>query len=66
MASSTPPFYPAVLDLQQAAAIAHMAPATLKRKVSEGYFKKSVKRDKPLLFWREFFVQELMKLDETE
>ncbi len=52
--------YPPVLNLQQAAAIANLAPGTLKRKVSEGCFKNSVKRGKPLLFWRDQFVQELM------
>jgi len=53
--------YPPVLSLTQAAKIANLAPSTLKRKVSEGGFKKSVKRGKPLLFWRDLFVKELMK-----
>jgi hypothetical protein len=53
--------YPPVLDVNQAAEISRLAPGTLKRKASEGAFKYSVKRGKPLLFWRDKFVQELMK-----
>ena len=41
---------PAILNAQQAAKLANIAPSTLKRKVSEGAFRKSVKRGKPLLF----------------
>ena len=52
---------PPVLSLAQAAKLAHVAPSTLKRKVSEGQFKESVKRGKPLLFWRDKFVKELLK-----
>ena len=53
--------FPPVLSLEQAAKLAHVAPSTLKRKVSEWQFKESVKRGKPLLFWRDKFVKELMK-----
>ena len=53
--------YPPVLSLGQAAKLAHLASSTLKRKVSEGCFKESVKRGKPLLFWRDKFVKELLK-----
>lgn len=53
--------YPPVLSLEQAAEIAHLAPSTLKRKVSEGAFRESAKRGKPLKFWRDKFVQELMR-----
>lgn len=53
--------FPPVLSLEQAAKLAHLAPSTVKRKVSEGHFKKSVKRGKPLLFWRDKFVKELLK-----
>ncbi len=52
--------YPPILTLGQAAEIAHMAPATIKRKLSEGGFRQSAKRGKPLLFWRDRFIQELM------
>jgi len=53
--------FPAVLSLVQAAKLSHLAPSTLKRKVSEGHFKESAKRGKPLLFWRDKFVKELLK-----
>ena len=53
--------FPPVLSLDQAAKLAHLASSTLKRKVSEGNFKESVKRGKPLLFWRDKFVKELLK-----
>ncbi len=53
--------YPPVLNLAQAAKLANVTPATLKRKVSEGAFPKSVKRGKPLLFWRDMCAKELMK-----
>ena len=53
--------FPPVLSLEQAAKLAHLAPSTVKRKVSEGHFKESVKRGKPLLFWRDKFVKELLK-----
>ena len=53
--------YPPVLSLEQAAEIAGLAPSTLQRLVSEEHFKGSVKRGKPLRFWRDRFVQEAMK-----
>lgn len=52
---------PLVLTLEEAAAVARRAPGTLKRLVSEGKFPKSAKRGKPLLFWRDEFLVELMK-----
>jgi hypothetical protein len=51
--------YSPILTLQQAAELAHLAPGTLKRKVSEGYFKGAVSRGKPLLFWRDRFILKL-------
>ncbi len=53
--------YSAILSLEEAAELAGWAPGTLKRKVSEGYFKASVSRRRPLRFWRDKFVQEVMK-----
>ncbi len=53
--------FPPVMSLNEAAKLAHLAPSTLKRKVSEGHFKESVKRGKPLLFWRDKYVKELLK-----
>lgn len=54
------PFGP-ILSLKEAALLAKIAPSTLKRQVSEGRFTGSVKRGKPLLFWRDAFVAELLK-----
>ena len=53
------PFGP-ILSLKEAAALSKLAPSTLKRLVSQGRFTSSVKRGKPLLFWRDKFVAELM------
>lgn len=52
--------YPPILSAQQAAVLSHYALSTLKRKVSEGHFRKSVKPGRPLLFYGDYFVQELM------
>jgi hypothetical protein len=52
---------PPVLTLEMASAISGYAANTLKRLISEGRFKTSVKRKKPVLFWRDRFVQELMQ-----
>jgi hypothetical protein len=54
------PFGP-VLSLKEAALLAKIAPSTLKRHVSEGKFANSVKRGKPLRFWRDRFLVEVMK-----
>ena len=53
--------YPPILNLKQAAELANLAPSTLKRKVSEGHFKQSVSPGKPLRFWRDRFVREIMR-----
>ena len=53
--------HPQILSLEEAAELAGWAPGTLKRKVSEGKFKSSVSRRRPLMFWRDRFVQEVMK-----
>ena len=57
-----PEFSP-ILSLEQAAKLAHFAPSTVKRLVSEGYFGHSVRRGKPVAFWRDRFVVEVMDLD---
>ncbi len=56
-----PPDTPAILTLAEAAALARLAPATLKRHVSEGRYRDCVIRGKPLRFWRDRFVQQVMK-----
>jgi hypothetical protein len=53
--------YAPILNLKEAAELARIAPSTLKRLVSEGKYAESVKRGKPLRFWRDLFVKELMK-----
>jgi hypothetical protein len=57
------PRFPPILSLEQAAQLAHLAPGTLKRLVCEGFFCNSVRRGKPLAFWRNRFVAETMELD---
>jgi len=55
--------FPPVLSLEQAAELAHFAPGTIKRLASEGYFRNSVRRGKPIAFWRDRFIAEIMELD---
>jgi len=57
--------FPPILSLDQAATLAHLAPSTIKRLTSEGCFKHSVRRRRPLAFWRDRFVMEVMDLDKT-
>jgi hypothetical protein len=59
------PSFPPILSLEQAAQLAHLAPGTLKRLVCEGYFGNSVRRGKPIAFWRNRFVAETMELDKA-
>jgi hypothetical protein len=59
--ASTAATYAAIITLKEAAMIARVAPSTLKRWVSEGRFRRSAKRGKPLLFWRDRFVAEVMR-----
>ena len=57
--------FPPLLSLEQAAQLAHFATSTIKRLVSEGYFSNSVRRGKPIAFWRDRFVGEVMELDKV-
>jgi len=57
--------FPPVLSLEQASGLAHFAPSTIKRLASEGYFGDSVRRGKPIAFWRDRFVMEVMELDKA-
>ncbi|MCP4710067.1 MAG: hypothetical protein GY869_15695 [Planctomycetes bacterium] len=59
------PQFPPILSLEQAAELAHLAPSTLKRLASEGYFVDSIRRGKPVAFWRDRFVVEVMELDKA-
>ena len=56
-----PPNTPAILTLTEAAELARIARATLKRHVSEGRYHDCVIRGKPLRFWRDRFLQQVMK-----
>ncbi len=50
---------PPVLTADEAAMLARQAKSTLYHHVSRGRFRTSVRRGKPLLFWRDRFVMEL-------
>ena len=52
---------PPLLTAREACAIGRMSLSTLYSHVSRGRFKTSVRRGKPLLFWRARFVLELFK-----
>lgn len=52
--------YPPILFLEQACELSGYAPGTLKAKLSAGCFRDCVSRGKPLRFWRDRFVLELM------
>jgi len=51
---------PPVLTPEEAAAVLRIKVSTLYRHVSEGRYSGSVKRGKPLRFWRDRLVQEFM------
>lgn len=53
---------PPIITLNEAALIARRSTHTIKRLVSEGRFPKSAKPGKPLLFHRDRFIQEVMKV----
>src|SRR5207248_4071628 len=52
--------YPPLLGLDRAAELSGYTPLTLKKKLSEGCFRDCVARGKPLLFWRDRLVLELI------
>src|SRR5689334_11127509 len=60
-AFAAPAVVPPILSLSEAAEMVKLRPQTLKRKVSEGLFAKSVVRGKPLRFWRDRLVLEVMR-----
>jgi hypothetical protein len=55
------PGFPPILSLTEAAGLVKLRPQTLKRKVSEGAYAASVVRGKPLRFWRDRLVLEVMR-----
>jgi hypothetical protein len=60
-AFAAPAVVPPILSLGEAAELVKLRPQTLKRKVSEGLYAKSVVRGKPLRFWRDRLVAEVMR-----
>ena len=52
---------PPVLTPTEAAALLRLKVSTLYRHVSEGRYGSSVRRGKPLRFWRDRLVQEFMQ-----
>lgn len=60
-AYAAPAVVPPILSLNEAAEMVKLRPQTLKRKVSEGLYAKSVVRGKPLRFWRDRLVGEVMR-----
>jgi len=53
--------YPSVMTPEEAAALLRLKVSTLYRHVSEGKYRQSVKRGKPLRFWRDRLIQEFMQ-----
>lgn len=60
-AFAVPAVIPPILSLSEAADLVKLRPQTLKRKVSEGLYAGSVVRGKPLRFWRDRLVGEVMQ-----
>jgi hypothetical protein len=60
-AFAVPAEVPPILSLDEAAALVKLGPQTLKRKVSERLYAKSVVRGKLLCFWRDRLVMEVMR-----
>ena len=56
--------FPPLMSLETAATLSGLSRETLKKQVSEGLFETSVRRGKPLRFWRDRFVIELFKTRE--
>ena len=60
-AFAVPADVPPILSLTEAADLVKLRPQTLKRKVCEGLYAGSVVRGKPLRFWRDRLVGEVMR-----
>ncbi len=52
--------YKPIITLDEAAALSRLSPKTIQNKITQGYFKTSVKRGRPLLFWTDRFIKEVM------
>lgn len=53
--------WPPILTLEEAAKLLRLKPSTLYRHLSEGRYAASVKRGKPVRFWRDRLIQEYMR-----
>ena len=53
--------FPMILTPDEAAGLLRLKISTLYRHVSEGRYASSVKRGKPLRFWRDRLIQEFMR-----
>jgi excisionase family DNA binding protein len=53
--------YPPLLTPAEAADLLQLKVSTLYRHISEGKYSKSVKRGKPLRFWRDRLIQDFMQ-----
>ena len=53
--------YPPLLTVQETAELLRLRVSTIYRHVSEGKYRKAVKRGKPLRFYRDQLVKEFMK-----
>ena len=56
-ASIDPCKFPAILTVEQAAALLQVSRFTLYKAVSEGRFRDAVRRGKPLRFWRDRLIR---------
>ncbi|MFN0011720.1 MAG: helix-turn-helix transcriptional regulator [Phycisphaerales bacterium] len=61
LASIDPAVFPPILTVHQAAALLQLSPHTIYGAVSDGRFKVSVRRGKPLRFWRDRLIQEFFR-----
>ena len=52
--------YPPILTPEEAANLLRLKVSTLYRHLSEGKYSRSVKRGKPIRFWRDRLIQEFM------
>lgn len=61
LAAIDPAVFPPILTVHQVAALLQLSPHTVYGAVSEGRFKTSVRRGKPLRFWRDRVIQEFFR-----
>lgn len=52
--------YPPILTIEEASKLLQLKVSTLYRHISEGRYRRAVKRGKPIRFWRDRLIQEFM------